>query len=246
MLQTLCNEIKSHEANEKWIEIANKIKVIRDEVLDYHPQFEGYVMGTEIKQADTILIGYPLMFAMNESTRRNDLNFYANCTAKSGPAMTYSMFAINHLDIGDVKDANEMLMKSYKPYIRAPFNVWSEVVEGEEFAANFITGAGGFLQAIFNGFFGIRIHLDCLEIKLPQLPETATRMRVSGLSYLNSKFEIGVMKTETFLKFTHLNDELVLKIDDDNDIEIIENFQCRLEKKLLNEINVKIKVFNYR
>ena len=35
-----------------------------DEEKDFHPQFEGYE-GAEIKQADVVLIGYPLQFPMN-------------------------------------------------------------------------------------------------------------------------------------------------------------------------------------
>jgi trehalose/maltose hydrolase-like predicted phosphorylase len=218
------------DANDKWLEIANKIKVIHDEPLDYHPQFEGYQRGTKVKQADAVLIGYPLMFPMNESTRRNDLNFYANCTRANGPAMTYSMFAINYHDIGDARDANAMLERSYKPYIRGPFNVWCETAEGDDdFASNFITGAGGFLQAIFNGFLGIRVHVDCLEIRKPSVPKGASRMKVGGFSYMNSRFEVVVKKNGAILKFTKLSDALVLTIDDGDENEIIENFECEFE-----------------
>lgn len=53
--------------------------------------------------------------------------------------MTNSIFAINYLDINDHKKAEELFDKSYKPYIRSPFFVWSEVVENDG-AVNFITG----------------------------------------------------------------------------------------------------------
>ncbi|KAG5674373.1 hypothetical protein PVAND_004347 [Polypedilum vanderplanki] len=243
MIRTFCtNELNHHDANDKWIEIANKIKIIYDVTLDYHPQFEGYKVGTLVKQADAILIGYPLMFPMNESTRRNDLNFYVNCTRKSGPAMSFSMFAINYLDIGDVKYANEMLEKSYKPYVRKPFNVWCETAEGENFASNFISGAGGFLQTIFNGFFGIHIHLDYLEIRKPYLPKGSNRMTVSGLLYLNSKFEITVKQNETVLKFIELKNDLILMIDNENEEEIIENFEYNIVDSSSTIIKSKTKI----
>lgn len=222
-MRSLCDGDTSHD---KWIEIAEKIRIIYDESLDYHPEFEGYVKGEEVKQADTILIGYPLMFPMNESTRRNDLNYYVDATRKSGPAMTYSIFCINYLDIGDVEDANEMLVRSYKPYIRKPFNVWSEVVEGDEGAGNFITGAGGFLQAIFNGFLGIRIHREFLEIKNPQLPKNSKKVKIGGFSFLNSKFEINLKKNVKKLKFIELGDKLMLKRDNEDEIEIIQGLSC--------------------
>lgn len=218
----------NNETNDKWLEIADKIKIEYDETLDYHPQYAGYKKGTDVKQADAILIGYPLMFEMKNSTRRNDLNFYANVTRKSGPAMTNSMFAINYLDIGDTVDANEMLENSYKPYIRSPFNVWNEAAEGiDPYAAgNFITGAGGFLQTIFNGFFGIRIHLDFLEIKSPQLPTNVTSMKLRGIKYLKSSFEIKLTKDAIELNFKELKDQLNLVFDDNSFVEIQEKINC--------------------
>lgn len=50
----------------KWTEIAKHLKLLYDDQLDYHPEFEGYKVGTEIKQADVILLGYPLQYQMNE------------------------------------------------------------------------------------------------------------------------------------------------------------------------------------
>lgn len=217
----------NHVTEDKWLKIADNMKIIYDDVLNYHPQYEGYNKGMAVKQADTILIGYPLLFPMNDSTRRNDLNFYVSVTRKSGPAMTYSMFAINYLDIGDLKDANEMLDRSYKPYIRGPFNVWNEVVEGEDGAVNFITGAGGFLQVIFNGFFGIRINLHFLEIKNPRLPSICRKIHINGISYLNSKLAISVKTNEAEFTVTELKDELFYFLEIGEKQKIFEGVSCK-------------------
>lgn len=227
-----------NDSADEWDEVAEKIKVLYDPKLDYHPQYEEYKVGTKIKQADTVLIGYPLMFPMNHTTRLNDLKIYGNATRSSGPAMSCSMMAINYLDVDDKTQANEMLRQSYKPYIRQPFNVWNEVVEGEIGATNFITGAGGFLQTIFNGFMGIRVHLDHLEIKNFKLPENCKAIKIAGLSYLNSKYEVRLEDRGKFLKFVDLNDELEIKIDDGKINMISENFSC--EFVFLTKIVTKI------
>lgn len=232
MMRGLCTKM-NHETEDKWLKIADNMKIIYDEVLNYHPEYEGYNKGIKVKQADTILIGYPLLFPMNESTRRNDLNFYVHATRESGPAMTYSMFAINYLDIGDVKDANEMLGRSYKPYIRQPFNVWSEVSEGQDGAANFITGAGGFLQVIFNGFFGIRVHVEYLEIKNPRLSEKCSRMKIKGILYLNSTFEIEIKDDSAYFTFTRLHDNLIFSSNDKTKIKVVESVACKYGKNYL-------------
>lgn len=214
------------ESGGKWSEIAEKIKVLYDPNLDFHPQFEGFEVGTEIKQADTVLIGYPLMFSMNRSTRINDLKLYGNATRSSGPAMSFSMYAINYLDVNDEIKANEMLEKSFQPHVRKPFNVWSEVVEGETGATNFITGAGGFLQTIFNGFLGIRVHLTHLEIRNPKLPENCSRLDIKGFSYLNSKFQLNLSNNEVHLNFIVLEDDLNLTTDDGKTVSVVENIPC--------------------
>ena len=223
-----------NSSNDKWNEIAEKLQILYDSKYDYHPQFEGFDIGTEIKQADTVLIGYPLLFPMNRSTRLNDLKIYGSATRRSGPAMTSSMMAINYLDVENDVEANVMLRQSYKPFVRQPFNVWNEVVEGEIGATNFMTGAGGFLQTIFNGFLGIRVHLDRLQIENSKLPENCTSIKVGGFSYLNSKFELNLETQEKFLNFIELNDKLWLKIDDEmkmiNENEICELIFCWIIK----------------
>lgn len=41
------------------------MRLIYDPKNDYHPQFEGYELGSIVKQADVILAGYPLLYGMN-------------------------------------------------------------------------------------------------------------------------------------------------------------------------------------
>lgn len=94
-----------------------------DPVANYHPQYEGYQYPTEIKQADAILIGYPLLYEMNTATRKNDLNFYENVTRTTGPAMTWAMHTINHLDLNEIDKADAVFLRSYQSYVRSPFNV---------------------------------------------------------------------------------------------------------------------------
>lgn len=210
-----------------WTETARKIKILYDPTHDYHPQYEGFDLGTEIKQADTVLVGYPLMFSMNQSTRTNDLKIYGDATRGTGPAMSNSMYAINYLDIDDIEAGNEMFLKSYQPYLRQPFNVWSEVAEGESGATNFITGAGGFLQTILNGFLGIRVRLNHLEIRRLRLPRSLTKLQFNGISYLSSKFQLSLDAAGNFISFTTLNDDLSLKIDNDGKLSVRENVSCK-------------------
>ena len=73
-------------------------------------------------------------------------------------------FSSSYLELGEQDKGNSFFNRSYAPYVREPFKIWTEVQSGVG-AVNFITGAGGFLQALISGYAGIRIHPDSLEIK---------------------------------------------------------------------------------
>lgn len=40
--------------------------ILYDSERDYHPQHMGYKPQDQVKQADTILLGYPLQFSMRK------------------------------------------------------------------------------------------------------------------------------------------------------------------------------------
>ncbi|KAH8329102.1 hypothetical protein KR074_003860, partial [Drosophila pseudoananassae] len=144
----------STELFEKWTRVSNRLVILRDEELNYHPQHQGYVPNTTVKQADTILLGFPMNFDTS-STHLNDLKMYANVTRESGPAMTWSMFAANYLRTVEYTRAHEYFERGYKSYVRPEFKVWSETPIGYEGSANFLTGIGGFLQALLFGYGGL-------------------------------------------------------------------------------------------
>jgi len=69
----------------------------------YHPEYDGYKPGTQIKQADVILLGFPLeaqLPSMTPASRAADLAVYAAVTDSGGPAMTWGMFAVGYIDLG--------------------------------------------------------------------------------------------------------------------------------------------------
>ena len=79
-----------------------------------------------VKQADVVLLGFPLMFQNTERDRRareNDLNIYRDVTDPDGPAMTWAMFSIGYREVGDSRQHEEMFLQSYMPYVHEPFKV---------------------------------------------------------------------------------------------------------------------------
>ncbi|XP_077296187.1 protein-glucosylgalactosylhydroxylysine glucosidase-like [Arctopsyche grandis] len=196
-----------------WADMASQLALPFDPVHDYHPQFDGYQRSTQIKQADAVLLGFPLQYTMNRSTRANDLSYYEGVTRESGPAMTWSMHALGHLRIGNSKHAAHLFNMSYQGYVREPFKIWTEYRKPRVGAVNFLTGMGGFLQAIIFGYAGISIHIDRLEIVKPQVLPQSTRLKIHGLKYLGNSMILDIHPTNTTLT--------VLSVDVNNPLVIM-------------------------
>lgn len=65
-------------------------------------------------------------------------------------------------------------------------------------ATNFLTGAGGFLQSILNGYAGIRMFIGRMEINHPRLPTNTIGLSISGIYNINTNNDVVVFKL-TFL-----------------------------------------------
>ncbi|KFY28360.1 hypothetical protein V491_00511 [Pseudogymnoascus sp. VKM F-3775] len=110
-----------------------------------------------VKQASVTLITYPLGWNMNERQAQNDMTYYSAKNSPDGPAMTWSMFAINEAQLQEQGcAAYTYLQRGSYPYIRAPFFQLSEQVsddwhtnQGTHPAFPFLTGYGGIRAPFF-------------------------------------------------------------------------------------------------
>ncbi|NXJ68026.1 PGGHG glucosidase, partial [Rostratula benghalensis] len=184
---------------EEWVDCAKNIKVPFDAEKKYHPEYDGYSPGEPVKQADVVLLGFPLMHPMSPEVRRNDLEMYEPATEPDGPAMTWSMFAVGWLELKEVQRAQSQLNKCFSN-ITEPFKIWVENSDGSG-AVNFLTGMGGFLQAVLFGYTGFRITKSSLRFD-PAFPEDIKKVEVIGVSYLGSKLKFTITKKEMRVKVT--------------------------------------------
>ena len=111
-----------------WIDVAAQLQIPFDQVRQIHLEYDGYT-DELVKQADVILLGFPLMYPMSSVIRKNDLDFYLNVTDPNGPAMTWAMFSIGYNELGEYDSADELFARSYLN-IRPPFDVWTETSSG--------------------------------------------------------------------------------------------------------------------
>jgi len=173
-----------------WEEAAARIVRPHNASGDWTPEYDGYKLGTQIKQADVILLGFPLEAPwVAASTRANNLDIYANVTDWNGPAMTWGVFCVGYIELGAgfEEKAAANFNKSFAN-AQPPFLVWTETPSGG--TPNFLTGAGGFLQTAFNGYTGLRVNDTALSLT-PKLPEGATTVKLRGIAYLGNRLDIS-------------------------------------------------------
>lgn len=171
-------EICGEKVPEIWWEIGENIRILQFEngVTREHSTYKGEM----IKQADANLLAYPLGVITDEYRQRQDLEYYAECIdQKDGPAMSYSVYCVQYARMGEADKAYEMFRRCYEPNLKKPFGVISETPTSNN--PYFMTGAGGLLQAVLNGFCGLQITDEGI-VQLPSaLPSHWKRVTVTGV-----------------------------------------------------------------
>lgn len=180
----------------EWTHIADNLRIPFDEQEQRFVQYDGYA-GQTIKQADAVLLQYPLEWPMSPESARNTLDYYAPRTDSDGPAMTDAVHAIDAAANGEPGCAtNTYLNRSIKPFVQEPFAQFSEArgeTAGEDAGApalNFLTGGGGYQQVFTHGLTGLRMQQDGISLDPmvpPQLPEG---VELTGLHWQGRTFDI--------------------------------------------------------
>ena len=112
--------------------------------------------GEPVKQADVVLLAFPLHELTDPKTIAQTLAYYIpTVPEKRTPAMSKSIYATLYARLGDADNAIYWWRDSYLPNLNPPFRVVAEFNGGTN--PYFITGAGGALQTLLFGFAGLDI-----------------------------------------------------------------------------------------
>lgn len=160
-----------------WREIAAKLRIPKFEngVTREYEEYNGQI----IKQADANLLVYPLNLITRPEEIRKDLEYYEGKIDKGGPAMSFSVLALQYARLGEGDKAYELFVQSFRPNQLPPFGVLSEGAGGTN--PYFCTGAGGLLQAVINGFCGLEITDNGIKQLSSKLPHHWKKVVVKGV-----------------------------------------------------------------
>ena len=170
-----------------------------------HPEFAGYNGGPSdccgaglapkskksrccIEQSAAALLQYPLGLSMPEEIKLNDLKYYEPRTLANGFFTGDSIYSIAWLALGNPRAALTQWEAAFSHMDCDHFCLFRERISGGH--SNFITGAGGFLQNIVQGWAGLRIGTDAMTLSRPTLPPTVTNVKLRSMMYRGSSFSV--------------------------------------------------------
>jgi trehalose/maltose hydrolase-like predicted phosphorylase len=190
----------------QWKTIADKLRMPFDQQNGVFLQYDGY-KGTQIKQADTVLLLYPLEWPMSTETAAKTLDYYAPRTDPDGPAMTDAIHAVDAAQIGEPGCATHTyLMRSIRPFVRDPFAGYTEA-RGDKAGAqdplagspayNFLTGSGGFSQVFTFGLTGLRWREDRVHLDPMLPPQLSGGVTLRGLHWHGRTFDVQIGASTT-------------------------------------------------
>jgi trehalose/maltose hydrolase-like predicted phosphorylase len=177
-----------------WSKIAAGLLVPFDRKLGIHPEFDGYG-GQLVKQADVTLMQYPWRFPMSGSTAKANLDYYVPRDDPEGPSMTDAVSMIDTAALGVPGCSTYVFTRrSYEPFIKDPFDQFSETRTGGAFT--FMTGIGGFLQEFLYGYSGLRWEPNAVALD-PSLTSQLPGVVLHQLHWRGRTFDVKIGPHQT-------------------------------------------------
>ncbi|PCG85621.1 haloacid dehalogenase [Streptomyces sp. WZ.A104] len=208
---TRAAELLGHRPPAAWNKVADGLRIPYDAERKVFLQYAGY-NGSTIKQADTVLLMYPLEWPMEPGAAAATLDYYAARTDPDGPAMTDSVHAIAAAGTGEPGCSTyTYLQRAVRPYLRGPYDLFSEA-RGEKSGAedplsgfpadDFLTGKGGFLQVFTHGLTGLRLREDGVRLDPMLPPQLGEGVTLKGLRHRDATYEVEIGARTSTVRLT--------------------------------------------
>ena len=196
-------QVVGRPADANWTTVANGLTQTMpfDSNLNIYDEYDGY-NGVQVKQADVVMLTYPINFPMASGVGLNDLNYYAPRTDLQGPAMTDAIHSIDASALNAPGcSAYTYMLRSYEPFLRAPYDQFAETRTGPNTGFNFLTGIGGFLQVFEYGYSGLRFTPTAVQLD-PSLSPQLSGVTLNNLQWQGRTFTVAIGLQSTKVTLT--------------------------------------------
>jgi trehalose/maltose hydrolase-like predicted phosphorylase len=196
-------QVVGQPADANWTTVANGLTQTMpfDSNLNIYDEYDGY-NAVQVKQADVVMLTYPIDFPMASGVGLNDLNYYAPRTDLQGPAMTDAIHSIDASALNAPGcSAYTYMLRSYEPFLRPPYDQFAETRTGPNTGFNFLTGIGGFLQVFEYGYSGLRFTPTALQLD-PSLSPQLSGVALNNLQWQGRTFTVAIGPQSTKVNLT--------------------------------------------
>ena len=196
-----------------WEQVGDNIVMLFNSTAEYHLQFTSptcpggsggshYQPSHTVCPEDVLLLTYPLGNILNVSDGvvRADAERFIPVTCKENAGMTTPIHTIVWLQLGEVELAEAEFNRSmhaacYGPYlVRNEVDKHVDIIGGHFDNTHFLTGDGGYLQALVFGYGGIRIVPEGLLVHRPILPDGVRAWHLRRLRWQEITLDLSLTK----------------------------------------------------
>lgn len=189
----------------QWETVARKIVIPNDGQRGIPAEHAGpQTDRMQAKQADALLMIWPLGVQFDPATEGKMLDFYSQHTIKTGPAMTAGIHAVVAARLGRGADALNFYRDSYRPFMRGGWDAFSEKRTTNN--VYFLTGMAASLQSIYYGFAGLQVRANgesgpgarvagdsvASLYADPHLPPGWTGLTIEGIRFRGKQFDLKI------------------------------------------------------
>ena len=194
-----------------WDAVGANVVILYNVTHNHHDQFNSktcpdgwggshYSTDHTVCPSDVEHLTYPLGDVLNTSAAdsRADAELFFPLTCRENAGMTTPMHTIVWLSLGEEMKAASEFNRSMHAACYGAFLVRNEVdkhadIQGGHFDnTHFLTGDGGFLQALINGYGGLRIVIDGLRLLQPALPDSVGTLTLRHIAWRGGKFTVMI------------------------------------------------------
>jgi hypothetical protein len=204
-----------------WEAVGSNLVILYNATHQHHDQFTSaacpdgwggshYSPTHSVCPTDVEHLTYPLGDFLNTSAAdtRADADLFIPLTCRENAGMTTPIHTIIWSQLGERALAQAEFNRSMHAACYGPFNVRNEVDKHADIVGahydntHFLTGDGGFLQALINGFGGLRVTIEGLRLLSPSLPESVGVLALRNIAWRTCVLTINVTAAEELIQVT--------------------------------------------
>ncbi|CAF1534955.1 unnamed protein product, partial [Adineta steineri] len=217
------------DVDPEWIQTAKKLKINFNSTTQTHIQWDNAVAPssphTYVCPEDVLYLTYPMNFNVTPEIIRNDAETFIPITCQENAGMTAPIHSIVWLQLNETLKAEGEFNRSLQActygefHVRNEVDIHEDIIGGHGFNTHFLTGDGGFIQAVMMGYAGLRYDDKSLLFNpLPGIITPATKsIRLRNILIQRTyPFDYTIDESAVHFICSNLYENILCITDNDN------------------------------